>query len=110
VSAHDGARRGLVPFFILQPLVENALHHGISSHAGNGSVRIAAERVGEKLRLVVSDDGPGTASPDEHRGIGLANARARLRELYGDAQSLELARPPEGGFRVTVTLPYHERA
>jgi sensor histidine kinase YesM len=48
--------------------------------------------------------------PTSTAAIGLANARARLRELYGDAQSLELARPPEGGFRVTVTLPYHERA
>jgi LytS/YehU family sensor histidine kinase len=103
------AARALVPFFILQPLVENALHHGISSHAGAGSIEIAARRTGDQLQLSVSDDGPGTVTPDAQRGIGLANTSARLRELYGDAHTLELGRPPEGGFRVKVAIPYRER-
>ena len=110
VDADDAAKRALVPFFILQPLVENALHHGISSHAGPGSIEIAARRDGDRLRLTVTDDGPGTVTPDAQRGIGLANTMARLEELYGDAHSLELGRPAEGGFRVTVVLPYREHA
>jgi two-component sensor histidine kinase len=110
VDADDGARRALVPFFILQPLVENALHHGISSHAGAGSIEIAVRRNGDRLMVTVTDDGPGTVAPDTQRGIGLANTTARLRALYGDAHSIELGRPVVGGFRVIVTLPYRERA
>jgi two-component system, LytTR family, sensor kinase len=110
VAVDAAVGRALVPFFILQPLVENALHHGISSHAGAGSIEIAAQREGDRLVVRVSDDGPGTVTPDAQRGIGLANTRARLRELYPDAHALELGRPPEGGFRVSVTIPYRERA
>jgi len=109
VDVDDAAERALVPFFILQPLVENALHHGISSHAGAGSIEIAARRAGDRLRLSVSDDGPGIVTPDAQRGIGLANTRARLQEMYGAAHSLDLGRPPEGGFRVDVTIPYRQR-
>jgi LytS/YehU family sensor histidine kinase len=109
VDVEACAERALVPFFILQPLVENALHHGISSHAGAGSIEIGARRDGERLLLTVADDGPGTVAPDAQRGIGLANTRARLEELYGRANSLELGRPPEGGFRVSVAIPYRER-
>lgn len=110
LAVDDAVTRALVPFFILQPLVENALHHGISSHAGAGTIEIAAERTTDQLLLTVSDDGPGTVVPDTRRGIGLANTRARLQELYGSAASLELGRRPEGGFRVTVAIPYHDRS
>ena len=110
VDADDAVRRALVPFFILQPLVENALHHGISSHAGPGLIEIVARHEGDRLMLTVTDDGPGTVAPDAQRGIGLANTAARLRALYGDDHSLELGRPTDGGFRVSVKLPYRERA
>lgn len=110
VNADEGARRALVPFFILQPLVENALHHGISSHAGAGSIEIGARRVEDRLVLMVTDDGPGTVAPDAQRGIGLANTRARLQELYKGEHSLQLGRPADGGFQVSVTLPYREHA
>jgi two-component system LytT family sensor kinase len=110
VSTDEVAGHALVPFFILQPLVENALHHGISSHAGAGSIEIGARREGDRLLITVDDDGPGIVAPDAQRGIGLANTRARLDELYGRAQSLELGRPTSGGFRVTVTVPYRTRA
>ena len=93
----------------MQPLVENAIHHGISSHAGAGTVSIAAKRNGERLSLIVADDGPGIVTTDAQRGIGLANTTARLRELYGDAQRLDLDRPTGGGFRVSVSIPYRER-
>jgi two-component system, LytTR family, sensor kinase len=110
VNADEGAIRALVPFFILQPLVENALHHGISSHAGSGSIEIAARRMDEHLVLTVRDDGPGTVAPDAQRGIGLANTRARLQELYRGAHSLQVGRPADGGFQVSVTVPYREHA
>jgi signal transduction histidine kinase len=108
----DGEAGGaLVPFFILQPLVENALHHGISSHRGEGWVEITGRRERDLLRLTVTDSGPGTAMPDASRGIGLTNTRARLQELYGGAQSLELGRDSgREGFRVRVTIPYRRRA
>jgi len=108
-SADDDARRALVPFFILQPLVENAVHHGVSSRAGPAAIEIDATRSGDRLWLAVSDDGPGADVSDAGLGIGLANTRARLAELYGDRHTLEIERPPSGGYRVRVTIPYRER-
>jgi signal transduction histidine kinase len=99
----------LVPFFILQPLVENALQHGIARRAGNGFVEVSAERLGDNLHLQVTDDGPGLPKEGDdfpHQGIGLSNTRQRLKELYGDAQSLRLETPTEGGLRVEVVIPY----
>ena len=107
--ASDDARRALVPFFILQPLVENAVHHGVGSRAGPASIHIEAARSGDRLWLTVIDDGPGSDMPESKLGIGLTNTKARLHELYGDRQSLELDRPPGGGFRVRVGIPYRER-
>ncbi len=109
VNADDATRRALVPFFILQPLVENAIHHGISSHAGAGRVEIGARRDGDRLALTVTDDGPGIVTTDAQRGIGLANTKARLEELYGAGQRLELGRPSRGGFEVLVSIPFRER-
>jgi two-component system LytT family sensor kinase len=110
VSVDDSTKEALVPFFILQPLVENAIHHGISSHAGAGHVEIGARRERERLLLSVTDDGPGVVTTDAQRGIGLANTKARLQELYGSAQQLELGRPDRGGFRVLVSIPFRELA
>jgi LytS/YehU family sensor histidine kinase len=106
VDVDRSAAPALVPFFILQPLVENAIHHGVSSHAGTCSVSIRASREGERLALSVEDDGPGTAIADSGRGIGLANTEARLEQMYGDGQSLAFGRRTEGGFRGTATIPY----
>jgi two-component system LytT family sensor kinase len=111
VAIGSDAGRALVPFFILQPLVENALHHGISSHAGAGWIEIAGRRELDRLLLTVTDSGPGIVTPDAHRGIGLANTTARLRELYGAAHSLHVGRTENGGggFRVSIAIPYRER-
>jgi signal transduction histidine kinase len=103
------ARHALVPFFILQPLVENALQHGIARRAGVGRVSVSAKRQGETLHLSVTDDGPGLAKEERafpREGIGLSNTRQRLRELYGDEQSLALETPTEGGWRVELIIPY----
>jgi LytS/YehU family sensor histidine kinase len=110
VHADDATRRALVPFFVLQPLVENAIHHGISSHAGAGKVEIGARRDADCLLLTVTDDGPGIVTTDAQRGIGLANTKARLEELYGASHRLELGRPDEGGFQVSVSIPFRESA
>jgi LytS/YehU family sensor histidine kinase len=114
VVYEDASRRALVPFFILQPLVENSLRHGIESHAGAGSITVDACRGDGKLILTVTDDGPGATSNETGGvamgvGVGLTNTIARLRELYGDAQSLDVSRPAAGGYRVRLTIPYHER-
>ena len=99
----------LVPFFVLQPLVENALEHGIASRQGAGRIDVRAERQAGSLVLSVSDDGPGLrpdAGADLREGIGLSNTRSRLRELYADAQRMEIESPDAGGLRVRLTIPY----
>src|SRR5262249_34026936 len=98
-----------VPNLILQPLVENALRHGIARRAGKGVVEIRAHREGESLRLEVRDNGPGL-SADGHevmtQGVGLSNTRARLTQLYGEASDFEISNLPGGGVRVSVALPF----
>jgi signal transduction histidine kinase len=98
-----------VPFFILQPLVENALQHGIARRAGVGRVSVSARRQGDRLHLEVTDDGPGLTKEEyafPREGIGLSNTRQRLLELYRDEQSLRLEAPSEGGLRVELIIPY----
>jgi signal transduction histidine kinase len=98
-----------VPNRILQPLVENAIRHGIGSRAEPGHVQIQAYRDNGFLHLAVKDTGPGLpASPGALPGIGLANTHARLEQLYGVNQSLDLSNSPEGGLRVRITIPFHE--
>ena len=111
VSVPEALGDVLVPPLLLQPLVENALEHGLDRRRGPGRVALRAERVGERLRLEVLDDGPGPAPGRGHggapagRGVGLSNTRLRLEQLYGAEQRLELAQAPGAGARVTVELP-----
>jgi signal transduction histidine kinase len=97
-----------VPSLILQPLVENAIHHGIASRPGASRVEIRAERAGASLRLHVSDDGGGLAAqtPVPPSGIGLSNSRARLAQLYGQRQRLELRSGEGSGLEVVLEIPY----
>ncbi|PWU16825.1 MAG: hypothetical protein C5B50_12435 [Verrucomicrobia bacterium] len=98
-----------VPTLILQPLVENAIRHGIEPLTDAGVVFIGTRRNGNSVELVVRDNGAGPQKPSKPRGgIGLANTRARLQELYGDEASLILTTPSEGGFKVEIKLPYRE--
>lgn len=98
-----------VPRFLLQPLVENALRHGISRRADAGVIEVRGHREGDRLILTVRDDGPGLGSAVEGTsGVGLLNTRARLRALYGETATLELANAAGGGAIATVQLPYHE--
>jgi signal transduction histidine kinase len=106
-----GVADALVPTLILQPLVENAVKHGVSKVDASGRIEISVRRVGDRLVLAVRDNGPGLDGGDTgDEGVGLRNTRARLEQLYGSAQSLTLREAPEGGLIAEVTLPYHTRA
>jgi two-component system LytT family sensor kinase len=94
-----------VPTLILQPLVENALRHGIATRAGPGRVEISAERRGDVLRLSVSDDGRGLPQDATER-VGLANTRARLRLHHADRQRFELRNADAGGVIAQIELPW----
>ena len=103
------ARAARVPAMILLPLVENAVRHGVATRPGPGEVGIRARREAGTLLLEVWDDGPGlgdVAAP--RRGIGLANTRARLAQLYGVAHGLELRDGASGGLVVRLSLPFRE--
>jgi LytS/YehU family sensor histidine kinase len=98
-----------VPALSLQPLAENAIRHGISRLPEGGTLRVRGVREDGHLRLVIEDDGPGLA-PGAGDGIGLANLRARLAELYGSQQRLELAGRSGGGTTVEVRIPWRSSA
>jgi LytS/YehU family sensor histidine kinase len=101
----------LVPTFVLQPLVENALEHGVDRIEGSGCVEIDAEREGDSLVLAVRDNGAGErADARAGLGIGLTNTRARLAALYGDAATLALRPRPSGGTEVMLRLPFRSPA
>jgi len=108
IDVEPAIRGAAVPRFLLQPLMENALRHGIARRADAGVLHVSARREGAELVLTVRDDGPGLALAGPGGGVGLANTRARLAALYGDRASLEVANAEGGGVVATVRLPYHE--
>ena len=96
-----------VPSLILQPLVENAIRHGIEPQMRVGHIAVRAVRDEDNLVLTVTDNGGGMPPGGFQReGIGLANSRARLAELYGDQQRFELGNQPEGGLCIRLTFPF----
>lgn len=107
VDVPDEARCALVPHLLLQPIVENAIRHGMEHHPGAGKVAVhAAVRDGD-LQLEVTDNGPGFANGGATvAGIGLGNTRERLEQRYGDSHRLTLETGPNGGGRVVVRVPF----
>jgi two-component system LytT family sensor kinase len=98
----------MVPTFVLQPLVENALRHAIAPKPEGGTVEISIRRDHGWLRIVVADDGPGLPKGRVvAEGVGLANTRERLNQLYGSADALRLTPLKTGGLRNEVTVPFH---
>jgi LytS/YehU family sensor histidine kinase len=106
-----------VPSFILQPLAENAIEHGLMGTSGKpgksapGRIVLKAARDNGSLRLTVSDDGRGLATPwdGNGKGFGLKSTAERLKALYGDRAHLDVRNGVEAGVDVTVTLPWSER-
>lgn len=107
IAAEPRAQEAWVPQLILQPIVENAIRHGIGRSSSPGKITIAAASVGGAVRLQVQDDGPGLVpgGSGDGRGIGLANTRARLRQLYGEEASLEIENRNPRGVDVTIRIP-----
>lgn len=108
----EEAKAVLVPSFVLQPLAENAIRHGIEQLESDGRLLVSARRDAQCLELRIRDNGPGlVTSGSKHgvaSGIGLQNTRSRLRHLYGGNQSLELLEVPEGGSEVVLRIPWRE--
>ena len=102
-----------VPNLILQPIVENAIRHGIAPRSTPGLIEIEAKQRNGTLRIQVRDNGPGLS---KHRtsdilfkkGLGLANTETRLERLYGAAHLFDLSNNPDGGLIVTLELPFHK--
>jgi sensor histidine kinase YesM len=102
-----------VPNLILQPIVENAIRHGIVARAAAGRIEIRSSLRGDKLRLQVKDNGPGLSSTQDsgsklRGGFGIANTRARLEQLYGASHRLEMSDAIEGGLEVTLEIPFEK--
>jgi len=106
-----------VPSWILQPLVENAVRHGIAPHCSASRIEIHAQRQNEKLRLEVRDDGQGLPENwaedlqkgNLQKGIGLTNTRSRLAQLYGESYDFHLYNNEDGGASVTIDLPFRAK-
>jgi len=116
-NIESGALDAVVPYLVLQPLVENALKYGIDALPGPGTVTISAYRDNGSLVLRVDNSGPGksqgravSAGPVPGLGLGLSNTGARLQQLYGENQSVAISVAGEGGggTSVTITIPYRE--
>jgi signal transduction histidine kinase len=103
----DDALDARVPNLVLQPLVENAIEHGLAPHSRAGEIILGARRRNDRLELEVQDNGDGLpAGQPLVEGIGLSNTRARLQQLYGSRQSMELSNVTQGGLRVRIQLPW----
>ena len=110
VSADPATQEASVPQLILQPIVENAIRHGIGRSSSAGRILISASKINGTVELRVQDDGPGLSRRDssEDEGIGLANTRARLQQLYGQDARLEIENCDRGGVVVTMNIPFHQ--
>jgi two-component sensor histidine kinase len=104
-----GLMNALVPTLILQPVVENAIRHGLEPQTGQGILQLEARSEAGQLLLIVRDNGAGLEGDTAPtKGIGITNTRSRLTELYGASASLSLANVPSGGCEVRIGIPYHE--
>jgi two-component sensor histidine kinase len=107
IEMQDGLENAAVPNLILQPLVENAVKHGIAKRKEGGSIRVAASASGDRLDLYIANDGPSLPHDWNQReqSIGIANVCRRLRSLYGDASSFDIRSRDGGGVEVAIRIP-----
>jgi signal transduction histidine kinase len=102
---------GLVPCFLLQPIVENAIRHGIAHCESEGVVEASARREGDRLHVSVRDSGPGQALLNQNgHGIGLKNTRERLDHFYADGYEMRTQSLHSGGFEVAISIPFESVA
>ena len=109
MDVDPAVRSALVPSLLLQPLVENAIRHGISPRAAGGRISVRASRDADELRLEVQDDGVGASTRDgalPREGVGLGNTRERLRRLHGKRHRFAYESRPGSGFAVRIALPF----
>jgi hypothetical protein len=100
---------GLVPCFLLQPIVENAIRHGIAHCEDSGWIETSAQRVGTRMCLQVRDNGPGMNGKSASGfGLGLSNTKERLAHFYQNDYEFRAFRPESGGFQVSITIPYEK--
>jgi sensor histidine kinase YesM len=94
---------------LLQPLIENAVIHGIAEKAGRCALAVRCRRSADRLVVEISDDGAGCAMHDPRfkEGTGLTNVRLRLQQLYGDDHAFSIESRPDDGTRVSITVPLH---
>jgi LytS/YehU family sensor histidine kinase len=111
MNVDPSAVDGLVPCFLLQPIVENAIRHGIARCEHDGLVEASAIREGDELHVRVRDTGPGPiyTQPNGH-GIGLNNTRERLDHFYRGGYKMKAQPLSTGGFEVAITIPYERQA
>jgi sensor histidine kinase YesM len=102
---------GLVPCFLLQPIVENAIRHGIARCEESGWIETSAQRIGTRMRLQVRDSGPGMNGKSTNGfGLGLNNTKERLAHFYQNDYEFRAFQPESGGFQVSITIPYEKAA
>jgi LytS/YehU family sensor histidine kinase len=107
IDAGPEVSDALVPHMALQPLVENAVRHGLGQSEEPVLIHVGVSSVNGHLTLTVTDDGPGCPTPVfEEKGIGLTNTRNRLKRLYGSEATLSMENRVPRGVQVTMTLPY----
>jgi LytS/YehU family sensor histidine kinase len=106
LMVHPETLEARVPNLMLQPLVENAIRHGIAPLHAGGQITVSAARDEESLVLSVEDDGAGAGAGQPPEGVGLRNTRARLARLYPNSHELRIERPSEGGFRIQIIIPF----
>jgi two-component sensor histidine kinase len=109
MEVDPAVRSALVPSLLLQPLVENAIRHGISPRAAGGRISVRASRQADELQLEVKDDGVGATTRDgalPREGVGLTNTRERLRRLHGGRHRFMYESRPGSGFAVRIALPF----
>jgi LytS/YehU family sensor histidine kinase len=100
-------RHSAVPALLIQPLIENAVRHGNLSRTGHGEISLVVRRQGDRLTIIVEDDGPGVPRERDvlHSGFGLSLTARRLHLMYGDEHRITAGNGPGGGFRVALEFP-----
>ena len=123
-NIEPAAALALIPSMLLQPLVENAIKYGVSAQEEGARITLSAQALGTRLRLTVSDTGPGmqgsrrndiienspAAGHSASTGVGLANIRDRLAQAYGEDHRFDIVTPAGGGFTVIIEIPYERES